>query len=60
MVHDYYRTVPPESPDEDPWEAFVPDDDETDPQPEYGDFWPDDIDEYSVLPKREEVRRCFR
>lgn len=28
--------------DESQWEAFVPDDDEWDPQPEPGDFWVDD------------------
>lgn len=27
--------------DEAPWEAFIPDDDELDPQPEAGDFWID-------------------
>jgi len=26
-------------PDDERWEAFVLDDDEFDPQPEYGDFW---------------------
>ena len=24
------------------WEAFIADDDERDPQPEYGDFWPNE------------------
>jgi hypothetical protein len=27
-------------PDDDRWDAFIADDDERDPQPEYGDFWP--------------------
>jgi len=26
-------------PDDHRWNAFIPDDDECDPQPEYGDFW---------------------
>lgn len=34
--------------DESSWEAFVPDDDEWDPQPEPGDFWFDD--QLSVSP----------
>lgn len=25
--------------DDEPWEAFIPDEDERDPQPEAGDFW---------------------
>ena len=25
--------------DDDPWEAFLPDDDQADPLPEPGDFW---------------------
>jgi hypothetical protein len=28
--------------DDTPWEAFIPDDDELDPEPEDGDFWIDD------------------
>ena len=24
------------------WDAFIADDDERDPQPDYGDFWPED------------------
>ena len=28
--------------DDDPWDAFLVDDDERDPMPEPGDFWPDD------------------
>ena len=28
--------------DDDPWDAFLVDDDERDPLPEPGDFWPDD------------------
>jgi hypothetical protein len=27
-------------PDDPRWDAFIPDDDERNPQPEYGDFWP--------------------
>jgi hypothetical protein len=33
------------NPDDDRWEVFVPDDDERDPQPDYGDFWPEETDE---------------
>jgi hypothetical protein len=29
-------------PDDARWDAFIADDDERDPQPEYGDFWPAD------------------
>jgi len=28
--------------DESPWEAFLPDDDQWDPEPEPGDFWIED------------------
>ncbi len=28
--------------DDDPWEVFVPDEDQLDPLPESGDFWTDD------------------
>lgn len=28
--------------DDDPWDVFIADDDERDPQPEPGDFWSDD------------------
>lgn len=28
--------------DDDPWDAFLVDDDEQDPLPEPGDFWPDE------------------
>jgi hypothetical protein len=31
-----------ESREEDPWDVFVVDEDEYDPDPEHGDFWPDD------------------
>jgi len=32
--------------DDDPWDAFLVDDDERDPLPEPGDFWPDeDVEE---------------
>jgi hypothetical protein len=27
-------------PDDPRWDAFIADDDERDPQPDYGDFWP--------------------
>lgn len=27
-------------PDDPQWDALIPEDDERDPQPEYGDFWP--------------------
>ena len=29
-------------PDDPRWDAFIADDDERDPQPDYGDFWPED------------------
>ena len=29
-------------PDDDHWDAFLADEDELDPSPEFGDFWPDD------------------
>ncbi|HEX4413418.1 MAG TPA: hypothetical protein VH107_07290 [Lacipirellulaceae bacterium] len=29
-------------PDDPRWDAFIADDDERDPQPEHGDFWPAD------------------
>jgi hypothetical protein len=29
-------------PDDPRWDAFIADDDERDPEPEYGDFWPID------------------
>jgi hypothetical protein len=29
-------------PDDERWDAFIVDDDERDPQPDYGDFWPED------------------
>lgn len=29
-------------PDDERWDAFIADDDERDPQPNYGDFWPED------------------
>ena len=29
-------------PDDERWDAFIADDDERDPQPDYGDFWFDD------------------
>jgi hypothetical protein len=29
-------------PDDPRWDAFVADDDERNPEPEYGDFWPED------------------
>jgi len=32
-------------PDDQRWNAFIADDDERDPQPEYGDFWPEDQSE---------------
>ena len=25
--------------DDDPWDVFIPDDDQRDPLPEHGDFW---------------------
>ena len=43
-----FRGDPPLSPlepvpwDDDPWEVFVPDEDQLDPLPESGDFWTDD------------------
>lgn len=29
-------------PDDERWDVFIADDDERDPQPDYGDFWPAD------------------
>jgi hypothetical protein len=29
-------------PDDDHWDAFLADEDELDPEPELGDFWPED------------------
>jgi hypothetical protein len=29
-------------PDDERWDAFIADDDERDPQPDHGDFWPAD------------------
>ena len=29
-------------PDDPRWDAFIADDDERDPQPDYGDFWQED------------------
>lgn len=36
--------------DDGPWEAFLPDDDQTDPLPEPGDFWieSDQLNSYSL------------
>lgn len=31
------------NPDDPRWDAFLADDDELDPEPEYGDFWPEDL-----------------
>ena len=45
---------------EDPWDAFLADDDERDPQPEYGDFWPEeDVEPLSPATwKHREVPPC--
>lgn len=34
-----------ESLEDDPWDVFLADDDELDPEPEPGDFWPEEIED---------------
>ncbi|QEG37136.1 hypothetical protein [Bythopirellula goksoeyrii] len=63
------RTDPPpfengEPPwNDDPWEVFVPDEDQRDPLPEVGDFWTDDDgDEVELAPsqqRRREPQSCW-
>ena len=53
---------------DDPWDVFIADDDERDPQPEPGDFWPDDewtldvsrAEDSQVATGRWEVLPCSR
>lgn len=49
MPHEFCHTDNSEFWDDDPWDAFLDDDDERDPWPEPGDFWTedDDDDEFS-------------
>jgi hypothetical protein len=60
MRHTFCFADEPEPWLEDPWDAFLADDDERDPQPEYGDFWPEeDIDGLSPATwKHREVPPC--
>ncbi len=44
MPHEFCPADKPESWDDDPWDVFLNDDDQRDPWPEPGDFWPDDDD----------------
>ena len=52
-----------ESCEDDPWDAFLADDDERDPWPEPGDFWPDDETEdayfsFTARPRKELPSCC--
>jgi hypothetical protein len=54
--------------EDDPWDVFVADEDECDPEPEPGDFWPDDdlpfidvdLDETHASALLREVLPCSR
>lgn len=52
--------------DDDPWDVFIADDDERDPQPEPGDFWSDeppavaDARHRSAAFGRREATPCYR
>lgn len=41
MIRQLLRNDGIECREEDPWDVFIPDEDECDPEPEPGDFWAD-------------------
>ncbi|WP_146452444.1 hypothetical protein [Bythopirellula polymerisocia] len=63
------RTDPPPSEreihpwDDEPWDVFIPDEDQCDPLPEYGDFWTRDEDGEADLGlcqrRRKEPQICW-
>jgi hypothetical protein len=42
MTCQFLRSDGLECREDDPWDVFIADDDQRDPDPEPGDFWPDD------------------